>query len=195
MKILVVSDSHFHNTILNNIFLVHPEIDTCIHCGDLQDDVSHLNIKNLYIVSGNNDFNLYAKELDLTIDSYHIWITHGHDYEIESGKDELEKAAHEKKANLVLFGHTHHPEIYRKDGITYLNPGSVSFPRGGKIFIPTYAILNLEKNLSYQFYHAKTHEPVAIALEENKKTSQPSASSKQPKESKPKKSFFARFKR
>ena len=34
-----------------------------------------------------------------------------------------------RKADIVMFGHTHKPYLEQKDGITVLNPGSISFPR------------------------------------------------------------------
>ena len=33
--------------------------------------------------------------------------------------------------DVVINGHTHQPNISRKDGVLYLNPGSASHPRGG----------------------------------------------------------------
>lgn len=179
-KILVVSDSHKHNATLNQIFNNHKDIDTCIHCGDLQDDKNNLHIRNLMIVSGNNDFNLYDDEILCQIENLSVFICHGHLYQIEDTKRLLEETALEKKTQLVLFGHTHHPEFYEKDGIHYLNPGSVAFPRGGKVFVPTYAIIEIGQTLTCHFYHAKTHEDVSskvLALKE------------------PKKTFFSRFKR
>ena len=56
----------------------------------------------------------------------------------------------------------------------------MAFPRGGKVFVPTYAIIEIGQTLTCHFYHAKTHEDVSskvLALKE------------------PKKSFFSRFKR
>ena len=50
-KILVVSDSHKHNDILNKIFSHHSDIDTCIHAGDLQDNENGLEIKHLHLVT------------------------------------------------------------------------------------------------------------------------------------------------
>ena len=159
-KILVVSDSHHHNEILNQIFKAHPEIDTCIHCGDLQDNLSHLEIQNLTIVSGNNDFDIADKETVLEIENQRFYITHGHYHQIEAGLHQLEKAAKEQQATIVCFGHTHDPKFFKQDGIYYLNPGSVAFPRGGKVFVPSYAILSLDENINCHFYHAKTYENI-----------------------------------
>ena len=40
-------------------------------------------------------------------------------------------AMHDAGCGVVVSGHTHVPDISRKDGIVYLNPGSASVPRGG----------------------------------------------------------------
>ena len=159
-KILVVSDSHKHNEILNKIFNHHPDIDTCIHCGDLQDNEKGLQINKIYLVRGNNDFELYPNDLEIMINNYSLYITHGHLLDIEFNEYKIKEVAKEESAQLVLFGHTHDPKFYQEDGIYYLNPGSVSFPRGGKVFIPTYAILTLGDTIECNFYHAKTYECV-----------------------------------
>lgn len=36
-----------------------------------------------------------------------------------------------KKGSCFLYGHTHIPEMKEKDGYLFLNPGSVSIPKGG----------------------------------------------------------------
>lgn len=159
-QILVVSDSHRRNSVLNQIFSAHPDIDTCIHCGDLQDNIQQLQMKHLHIVRGNNDFDAFPNQLVIEIDGYRCLITHGHHYMIEAGTLQLEKEAKHCQANLVMFGHTHQPRFFEKDNIYYLNPGSVSFPRDGHVVIPTYAILTLDEKITCHFYHAKTHEMV-----------------------------------
>jgi len=180
-KIIVVSDSHKHNEALNKIFSHHPDIDTCIHCGDLQDNENGLEIRKLYIVRGNNDFDLYPNDLDLVIENFNIHVTHGHYEDIETSTTKLENKAVQNNSDIVLFGHTHDPKFYQKDGIYYLNPGSVFFPRGGKVFVPTYAILELSDAVICHFYHAKTHE----CIDEEVLNPQP----------KKKKSFFSFFKK
>ena len=34
---------------------------------------------------------------------------------------------------VFMYGHTHLPVAYEKDGIYRLNPGSISLPKGGNI--------------------------------------------------------------
>ena len=32
----------------------------------------------------------------------------------------------------VISGHTHRPDVYEKNGVTFINPGSASFPKIGQ---------------------------------------------------------------
>lgn len=180
-KILVVSDSHKHNDILNKIFSHHSDIDTCIHAGDLQDNENGLEIKHLHLVSGNNDFDLYPQKLILNFEGFKIYVTHGHNQDIEVSDRKIKELSKEHNVQLCIFGHTHNPKYYQEDDIYYLNPGSVSFPRGSKVFIPTYAILALDDKIECHFYNAKSHECVDDLL-----------FNPQPKQ---KKSFFSFFKK
>ena len=50
-----------------------------------------------------------------------IIMCHGMETIIEEGRS--------RGADLVMFGHTHRPFFLQKDGMTILNPGSLSFPR------------------------------------------------------------------
>ena len=34
-----------------------------------------------------------------------------------------------RKADIIMYGHTHKPFFEQREGITLLNPGSLSFPR------------------------------------------------------------------
>ena len=52
-----------------------------------------------------------------------IYLTHGH--HMEDHKLPV------KPGDAVFFGHTHIPTIREKEGIVYINPGSVSLPKNG----------------------------------------------------------------
>ena len=54
-------------------------------------------------------------------DGYTLYLTHGHH------RDEAAKAL--AAGDILLFGHTHVPEFGEKDGMYYVNPGSVSIPK------------------------------------------------------------------
>lgn len=62
-------------------------------------------------------------------DGKRIFMTHGHLYTAEK---------HPGGIDAFFSGHTHIPVLERRDGIIYLNPGSVSIPKGG--YQPSYAI-------------------------------------------------------
>ncbi|MCD6426909.1 MAG: phosphodiesterase [Caldisericaceae bacterium] len=65
-----------------------------------------------------------------------IAITHGH--KIESFKEFGEKV----KADIVISGHTHIPVIEKFENSVHLNPGSVTFPKGGSR--KSYAIIKVK---------------------------------------------------
>ena len=50
-----------------------------------------------------------------------VFITHGH--HLEDGGFPFEAG------DMVFYGHTHVPKIENKNGIVYINPGSVSIPK------------------------------------------------------------------
>ena len=53
-----------------------------------------------------------------------VFVTHGHKHNLAS----LPPLA---AGDILLHGHTHVPACIAQDGITYLNPGSVSIPKEG----------------------------------------------------------------
>ena len=50
----------------------------------------------------------------------------------------------EKGCDIVMYGHTHRPDIDLDGGIIAINPGSLTYPRqqGRK---PTYVIMDIDK--------------------------------------------------
>ena len=44
-----------------------------------------------------------------------------------------------QRGNILMFGHTHIPSLKKEDGVIYLNPGSVAFPKAGNP--ATYAVM------------------------------------------------------
>ena len=53
-----------------------------------------------------------------------VFVTHGH-------KHNLSAMPPLKAGDVLLHGHTHVPACATQDGVTYLNPGSVSIPKEG----------------------------------------------------------------
>lgn len=60
------------------------------------------------------------------LDEKRIFATHGHIY----NEDNLPNIS---VGDVFMYGHTHLPVAYEKDGIYRLNPGSISLPKGGNV--------------------------------------------------------------
>ena len=52
------------------------------------------------------------------------------------------RRARELEAQVVLFGHTHEAFYEYRDGIHFLNPGSLGSPRGP--LYPTYGVIDIQ---------------------------------------------------
>ena len=149
MRILIVSDTHGR---LGNVEMVLEKvkpIDMMIHCGDIERDEEYLRMIAgcpVYMVSGNNDWGLALdRELMIQIGKYRVMVTHGHHYSVYYDLNALAQVAKDKGADVVMFGHTHVPAIERIDGITLVNPGSLTLPRQyGRV--PTYAFMEIDED-------------------------------------------------
>ena len=84
------------------------------------------------------------------IGKHRAFLSHGHLY-----KPEIQSFL--KAGDLFLSGHTHIPTPNKKEGIYFLNPGSISLPKQGHL--PSYAIL------TENFFQTYTtdHQPYIIA--------------------------------
>ena len=72
-----------------------------------------------------------------------LFVHHGHKAEYAS--DALAKllpTSNENCRTLVISGHTHVPVLEEKNGVTFLNPGSITFPKGGSE--KSYAVIDTE---------------------------------------------------
>ena len=55
---------------------------------------------------------------------------HGHKYGVKYGYNSIYYRGKEVRADIVLFGHSHLPIIEEYDGLTLMNPGSISHGMG-----------------------------------------------------------------
>ena len=69
------------------------------------------------------DFPVLSDSAVLDLDGRFVFASHGH---VWSVRNPPKLAA---PGSIVLCGHTHVPECREADGVTYLNPGSVSIPK------------------------------------------------------------------
>lgn len=132
-RILVVSDTHRHHENLQKALLAEAPIDMLIHLGDVEgeeDYIVALADCEVHMVAGNGDyFSTLEREKLFKIGSHNVFITHGHYYYVSLGIENIVKEAALRGADIVMFGHTHRPLIERMNGVTAINPGSISYPR------------------------------------------------------------------
>ncbi len=125
-----------------------------IHCGDAEGSeyaISEAAGCPVQIVLGNNDFfSDLPKELEFSIGKYRIWVTHGHNYYVSMGNENIKKEAKSRGVDVVFYGHTHRPVIDYGNDVIAVNPGSLSYPRqeGHR---PSYAIMEIDKDEELHF--------------------------------------------
>ena len=152
MRIFVVSDTHGSiGEFLNNMSIIKKP-DLIIHLGDYVKDgikiEKETEIKTI-MVKGNGDYfsSSYREDEILNIEDKKIFVTHGHNYNVRYGLDNLIYKGEEVNADLILYGHTHVPIFIEEDGIIIMNPGSPSIPRGFTRK-KTFGIIEIDKNIS-----------------------------------------------
>lgn len=149
MKILVISDTHGDINRAEEAVRFNPDVDLIIHLGDYFRDAQKLsdifpNIPIEYIY-GNSDFMIedVPAEKMLVLCGKRIFITHGHRYSVKWDYDKLYRKAEETKADVLLFGHTHVPDLICRDTYYVINPGSTSDPRDDSS--ESYAIIEINE--------------------------------------------------
>lgn len=156
MKLLAVSDNHGDRQILQTIFEAYRnQVDAIFHCGDSEMTVDDPLFKDVYVVKGNNDYGTtFPTELQPVIGETKVFMTHGHLYDVSMSLTRLDLRARELGAAVVLYGHTHQLAAEMSQGRLYVNPGSISLPRGQYAAIGgTFAIINaLPAQFTVDFY-------------------------------------------
>jgi len=129
MKILVMSDSHgSKNNMLDAIDKETPGY--ILHLGDYERDCTAIDAMYPEIplrkVRGNCDRGYPGLDMDeFVLCEKRFFMTHGHLHGVKMGRDKIKKAALDRNADILLFGHTHtqHYSLFEK--ITIINPGSI----------------------------------------------------------------------
>ena len=147
MKILVLSDSHGVTKLMADVVAkFEDEVACTLFLGDYLRDIEKIAGKfrgmTFHAVPGNCDFfSDLSRELTVEVGGKKIWMTHGDHFGVKSGYGRIESAAAVRGADICLFGHSHIPIVYEKNGILFLNPGSITEPRGPKR--KSYAIVEI----------------------------------------------------
>ena len=153
MTVLIISDTHGS---LQNLNRIIPKVqpDLIYHLGDGQgqeDTISQMADCPVEIVKGNCDFMCdLPRDVFTTLGRHNIMLTHGHMYDVKYSTGELALAALENDCDVVMYGHTHWPEIVQTDKVTIVNPGSISLPRQpGRS--PSYIVCDVDKEGDLHF--------------------------------------------
>lgn len=155
MRILVISDTHGNYPLAMQVCELTAPCDALIHLGDGAEDAdvlaSVLETK-IINVAGNCDMGSAApRELLLECAGKMLLLVHGDAYGVKGGLGRLEERAKAVHADLVLFGHTHRPEVLTLSGITFVNPGTLMREAGYR----SYAVLDFnEESISARLFHA-----------------------------------------
>ena len=149
MRIGVVSDTHGKAEFFRKALEQMGPIDMLVHAGDhYRDAVSIGKQTGLQVtaVVGNCDWDSFGgpQEEVLEIEGHRILVVHGHLHGVKSGNEELADLLREGRYDLVIYGHSHMPEITPLPEGYLMNPGSLSNPRRGSE--RTYGIVEIGKN-------------------------------------------------
>ena len=148
MRIVVISDSHGHGMVVDQILRREKTAEAVIILGDVTSDIEDLTYeytdKNFFIVNGNCDrFSSYPNTMTANIGGINVFITHGHSLGVKGGLGALSQAARQSNCQLALYGHTHIPNIKYEDGLHIVNPGSCARSRDGG---NSYAVIDIRDN-------------------------------------------------
>ncbi|MBL4574779.1 MAG: metallophosphoesterase [Opitutaceae bacterium] len=140
MKIAVLSDTH--NSIPSFLLKELQCSDEIWHLGDVCSPktirpLEALDIP-LKIIEGNCDSPfLWKKHLLITHAGIRFFLVH------------IPPRKPPKDVDVILHGHTHEPCDKMQSGIRWLNPGSISQPRGGSP--ASFGWLNIQKNKTFSW--------------------------------------------
>ena len=124
----VISDTH--GRIPSGVPSAFEGVDLIIHAGDIGEEAvldKLSKIAPVAAVRGNMDFGKWASRLPETevieIGQIVLYVLH-----IES---RLDADPDKNGFKAVISGHTHRPDVYEKNGVMFINPGSASYPKFG----------------------------------------------------------------
>ena len=153
MKIGIISDTHRDIGSIDKSIPYLKECDLIIHAGDNIDDAEYIYYATdvaVKCVKGNCDlYNIDGPyELTFLANNKKFFLCHGHNYDVKWGFDSLLRIAKNNNIDFVVYGHTHIPEYKIIDNITFINPGSTTYPRSGSD--RSFGILTLDDDISYE---------------------------------------------
>lgn len=167
MKALIVSDNHRDiNSMEELVHLYEDEIDLWLHCGDSEFLKDHAIWDYFKTVKGNMDIEHSLKNYQLeNFGDEKLLIIHGHQQRVGFGLEELNQLAKKLKADIAFYGHTHIAKVDKLDGRYFINPGSITQPRG-TLRVGSYAIYEKNNLGSFiRFYDWNHNELPDLSME------------------------------
>ncbi len=161
--ILVMSDSHGDRAIVDEIKSRYlGKVDAIFHNGDSELDSRDELWEGIRVVNGNCDyFDGYEDRLITKIGDVTIAQTHGHLYGINYGWQRLDYWAQEVGADICLYGHLHVPNAEVRGQTLFLNPGSISQPRG-LVKECLYALVTISATNFHVDFYNRHHQHYAL---------------------------------
>ena len=137
----VISDTHGH--LPQSVSIVFKNTDLIIHAGDVGDPQIIATLEKIAptrAVRGNMDMGQWARELPrgetINVGRTKLYVIHEfYNLDIKADVDGY---------HVVIFGHTHQPQVEKQQGVLYVNPGSAVFPRYG--YPPSAALLEINED-------------------------------------------------
>jgi len=142
VKVLVVSDNHKDEASLEELVNIYEgeNIDLWLHAGDSEFGSNHVAWDTFKTVKGNMDWESEFPMVRVeTVADKPFVLLHGHKHQVKSSLNSMAEVAKENGARFVFYGHTHVARVDKMEDIFFINPGSITQPRGG-LRIGSYAI-------------------------------------------------------
>jgi len=133
-RIGVLSDTHGDLLSIESALTRLGSLDALVHAGDYYRDGERLALKlpiPVIAVVGNCDARRHPLEEIVELAGKKFFVTHGHLYGVKNGTQNLVREARRRRADVVVFGHTHVPVLFSELGMVFVNPGSTHSGRRG----------------------------------------------------------------
>lgn len=146
MLIGILSDTHGDLRRVEECLDLMQNVELLLHAGDFYEDAQKIGLGaglKVVAVTGNCDYMVKGpSEEMLAVGSKRIYLTHGHLYRVKHDIALLVQRSKALGVDVTVFGHTHYPTVFKRDGMLFVNPGSPHSPRGGN---PSCAVLDVSR--------------------------------------------------
>ncbi len=133
MRVLLLSDSHGAVRRMLSVLQTEADCSVVFFLGDGLSDLEKAKeafpARKYVAVQGNCDqtgeYTSYEDFAYQYLEGHTIIATHGHRVSARSGLGGLLQKAQGVRADVALFGHTHHPCSETRSGVRFVNPGAL----------------------------------------------------------------------